>query len=299
MFVKQIQEATVQHSDIFRNRPFNRDLILKKALLEDARRQAIENVNGGNDIVSPLALELGSRVASLTFSDRSQRTSHHLRYRHILGIENDTDIATTDGMGFAESSLLDLHERTSGDAGVDQNTFWHEVGKGISAELGHVDQFGDWSAAHPLDVEMRALPESERLKDAGFNFLDTYGSKDLAKISYSFKIVDDEFGKGVSLMGIRKRAAADIITDSGETYEIIKRSSFLIDGLRIEEDMQPLLIDILKSLQDDDNLADHTRAAAQEAGQAIVEPFVADKDLRERSKVVLAVSSLYFALKRY
>ena len=41
------------------------------------------------------------------------------------------------------------------------------TGKGISAELGHVDQLGNWEIGHQLDDAVRQLPASDVLADAG------------------------------------------------------------------------------------------------------------------------------------
>lgn len=300
----QNPKSPVRHSDFLRRVPYS------PVQFQAASLRSIENIAEDPEKPDDLSIELGMRVASLTLSDRSQRTSHHIRYRHMLQIPEEVDIVPPGIDGSAEESLIAFHKQLRVQGVTNTDSIWREVGKGISAELGHVDQRGHWESAKPLDDEMRSLPYSPKLRAAGFVFEDTYGQKDSAKIDYSFKLVNNEQGKHAnrvsktaSIMAIRKRAAADIHAEDGSRYEIIKRSSFLLDVLRLPENQQPFLADIFGVLRKDDDFIEGEKEVAErrahQAGDAIIEPYLADKQLRERSKVVLAVSSLYFALKRY
>jgi len=230
----------------------------------------------------------------------------------MLNIPDNEDIVPSGVDGSVEESLLAFHRQIRNQKVGEKNSVWSEVGKGISAELGHVDQYADWDSAKPLDEEMRGLPLSPRLEEAGFTFENTYNGKDSAKIDYSFKLVNNERSKQdrsdrdrgtASIMAIRKRAAADVYTDDGSRYEVIKRSSFMVDVLRLPEGQQPFLADIFGVFRESGAFAKGEKEIAErrahEAGAAIIEPFLADLQLRERSKTVLAISSLYFALKRY
>jgi hypothetical protein len=171
------------------------------------------------------------------------------------------------------------------------------TGKGISAELGHVDQLGDWEIGHLLDDAVRRLPESEVLIDAGFVFGETYDSKDAAHITYDFYMSDG------GLKSKRKRAAADVITENGTIYNLVKSSIFLIDedALTSQEDIRAVRsvkrVLRVKGMTDVDR--EERDDVFAEVGGTVVEPFITEKDRRERSTAVLAATSLYFALVRH
>lgn len=294
--MRKPEKKQVQHSDFRLNeRPSSKST-------HDDVRLAIDTIRPTNDM-SRLSIELGQRVVTLTHADQSIRAAHHRRYRTMFDLPGSEPVIKDDGLGFAQQSLLDFDKRLILQDHLTAHPIWSSVGKGISAELGHVDQFGDWAVAHPLDEELRALPGSDALADAGFVFRDTYGTRENAKVSYDFKTVDNPAGAGRSLMGIRKRAAADLDTVRGDTYEIIKRSSFLVNVGALEDGQKPFLSDIMHNLKKDKYATEAEKQAAaqtrREAGQALIEPLLTDKARREQSQSILAVSTLYFALKRY
>ena len=266
-------------------------------------RQAIQNISR---VVGPnkRSIDLAQRMVRLTDAERSSRYAHHYRYRAMLRIAEGVPLIDDPVNEPAVDSLLDFHARIKG-MDYDDVTYLHGIGKGFSAELGHVDQLGDWDAAHALDEEMRELPESPALADAGLSFHDTYGSRENAKISYNFRITDDPTGKGACLMGIRKRAAADIDTpDEGHTFDIVKRSSFFIDASTLPYEEQELLNEFFSQIKAKESSYTpqelvELNEARRLAGTEIIEPYLADRELRARSESVFAISSLYFALKRY
>lgn len=234
----------------------------------------------------------------------SRRGAHFHRYRmmtHASSVGMLLD-AYDPSLSLPERGLLDLKART-GDM-TDQEYETAKLvfgGKGIAAELGHVDQFGDWDAARPLDAAMRDLPESEALHEADFVFTNRFDSKGQAKISYGFNSAGP-----VSVIK-RKRAAADVHavnerTDELDTFEIVKQSSFLVS----EEHLSPAHRQVLSRIKTlggikDPNKDEEERfdAAVQEFGMGLVEPLIGDRIARERQSAVIAATSLYFALYRH
>lgn len=235
--------------------------------------------------------EYAKKMAYLLQDERQRRIGHYYLYKMQARVGQSQPLFNTD-LYLPERSLLDIEQRTNR-LSADEMAQAKILGKGISIELGHIDQYGDWSGAHPLDEEMRSLPESPALERAGFVFADTYADKSNAKISYRFHAVVDSEGSEVAIKATRRRAAADIITRSGVIYDIVKSSSFLINRDELSEEHQ----DAIEEVSSNANSMNYT-TIAQEVGGAIVEPYVGDKDLQQRGLAVLAATSLYFALRR-
>jgi len=238
---------------------------------------------------------LARKLAWTVMLERSRREAHSYRYRLMTGAAMSGMLFDSDE-NLPEASLLDIEERTGSMTDVDRARAAVYSGKGISAELGHVDQLGDWDAGHVLDDAVRRLPESKVLADAGFVFGETYIKKDTAQVTYEFYITDG------GLKVKRKRAAADIITERGTMYDLVKSSVFFIDEHELQQSDVRSLRSVKRMLKDD-SLSDKERkkrdAVFSEAGAAIVEPFIVEKDQRNRSTAVLAATSLYFALVRH
>lgn len=240
--------------------------------------------------------ELAFKLAQAITPERSRREAHFHRYRLMTRAAMNGQLLDSDE-NWPEASLLDIENRTSTLTDADWALAATYTGKGISAELGHVDQLGDWEIGHQLDDAVRQLPESAVLADAGFVFGETYDGKDEAHITYDFYISDG------GLKAKRKRAAADVITENGTIYNLVKSSIFLIDedALTTPEDIRE--IRSAKRVLRDKGMTAAERwerdAIFAKVGSAVVEPFISEKDRRERSTAVLATTSLYFALVRH
>lgn len=230
-------------------------------------------------------------MAHLLQGERQRRSGYYHIYKMQTRVTHSRPLFNTD-LYLPERSLLDIEQRTTS-LSPEELAAAKIYGKAISIELGHIDQFGDWSAAHPLDVEMRNLPSSSVLKSAGFEFADTYSDKTNAKMSYRFHTVSDAAGEKIGMRATRRRAAADIITRTGTIYEVVKSSSFLINEAELSDEQKEMIYDVAGSVKSDQH-AD----IVQYAGEAIVEPYVGDKDLQGQAMAVLAATSLYFALRR-
>lgn len=240
--------------------------------------------------------ELGAQLALMLTTERSRREAHFYRYR-LMTRSALVGPLLGSGENMPEISLLDMEERTRAMTDDDWEHAAMYTGKGVSAELGHVDQLGDWDAGHDLDEAVRRLPQSAALSEAGFEFGDTYDSKDTARISYEFYITDG------GMKAKRKRAAADILTESGTIYNLVKSSTFLVDVRDLgSKDLQTVR-SVQRSFKNGEKLTSQEIQVRDEvfedAGRTIIEPFVSEKDRRERSTAVLAVTSLYFALVRH
>ncbi len=241
-------------------------------------------------------------------AEASRRGAHYHRYRLMTqaGVRGMLLDGPDSSLPLPEQALLELKGRIAGlteDAyDLAKNLYG---GKGISAELGHVDQLGDWDAVRPLDSAIRALPDSAALQDSGFVFDNKFDSKVQAKIDYGFNIAGRLHSP--STIAKRKRAAADIhaVNEKGEnagSYEIVKQSTFLITDKELSSSSQALiskikrLAGISKPTNNEKQELDH---AMQEAGMKIVEPLIGDRDAREKQAGVIAATSVYFALHRH
>lgn len=243
--------------------------------------------------------ELASRLSDVVSDERSRRNAHYYRYRLMLNIKHAQPLFVGEPENLAEASLLDFETRIKDLDDAGHSYVKALGGKGISAELGHVDQLGDWESGNCLDTLVRALPDSPALDKAGFVFGDTYDAKDKAKINYSFYLGDNARNLNKSIKGARKRAAADIIDENGNIYEIVKHSTFSIDVRELTRPQVALLDHVMKIIGNDEPKTKQDVARMNEAGQAIIEPFIADKNLKHESTAAVAASSLYFALHRF
>jgi hypothetical protein len=276
----------IKHTDVLH-------AVDEQALLARDEEIAQENLernypeNGANPIYA-------DHLAHMLAFDRARRNSHHYRYKLMTQAAMYGSLFD-DQENFPEASLLDLDTRTASMTDEDKQRAAVYGGKGISLELGHVDQLGDWDAAKPLDGAIRMLPRSERLASAGFVFGDTYDVREKAKTTYKFYLSDREYRGAPVVRAVRRRAVADILTEAGHEYEIVKSSSFLINDGELSPSQQRRLHE-----------ARRPSTSKVEAGKVftgigldIVEPFIGDSDLRQRSTAVLAIHSLYFALRRH
>ncbi|GEM_PF-1979774 len=245
---------------------------------------------------APRNKELAFKLAQAITPERSRREAHFHRYRLMTRAALNGQLLDSDD-NWPEVSLLDIERRTSTMSDSDWALAATYTGKGVSAELGHVDQLGDWEVGHQLDDAVRQLPDSPVLAEAGFVFGETYDSKDSARITYDFYMSDG------GIKAKRKRAAADVITENGTIYNIVKSSIFLIDEAAFTTREEIRAVRAVKRVLSDEKMTAPERmerdAVFAGAGHDIVEPFITEKDRRERSTAVLATTSLYFALVRH
>lgn len=238
---------------------------------------------------------LANELAQIAEDTRATRSGHYYRYKIMTRIGMNETLITGEPISIPVYSLLDLDERTSS---MDENDKLFALsmgGKGISAELGYADALGDWDAAKLLDEAIRGLPTSKKLVDAGFVFGDTYDAKENAKVTYKFYLNTQ---RGETFRAVRRRAAADIITEAGHEYEIVKSSSFLVDPRQLSDSERALIKGVVQRAGNDDPANDYGEYATR-AGDAIIEKRLRDKDTRLNAPVVLPASSVYFALRRH
>lgn len=279
-------EGKIQHTDVLH-------AVDQQALLvrdERIAEENLENLHPGNPNNSVYA----NHLAHVLALDRSRRNSHHYRYKLMTRAAMDALLFDFDDqVNYPEASLLDLDRRTSSMTEEHKQRAAVYGGKGVSLELGHIDQLGDWAAARPLDAAVRVLPVSPILEAAGFVFGDTYDAKEKAKITYKFYLSDKNYGDLPVVRAVRRRAAADILTEAGHEYEIVKSSSFMINDAELTPAQRKKLSVVRRPSKSESD------EVFTEVGLDIVEPFIANNELRQSSTAVLAVNSLYFALRRH
>jgi len=241
------------------------------------------------------AVEIGQRIVNLTVHEEERRRAHHTRYRHMIAMAADEHIVTSEVGDLAESALIDFNNRAAGLSELTAESYWKSAAKGVSGEIAHVEQLGDWTRAHELDEQMRRLKGSQALAAAGITLEHIHEEAD-AKISYGIRFLsqNDTPNSPLSILAVRKRAVADVRGSKGEEFELVRRSGFLINPIDLSKDA---LVDVLTNGMSKDKV--RRKAWSQQFGEDTVEPFVHDAELREASTAVLPVTSLYFALDRH
>jgi len=273
----------------------------KNRSFENDRDDALENLTEQFPDY-PKNDTLATAVAIVTGSERSRRNSHYFRYRALFDVSDGEQLGI-DPENVVESSLFDLDARIAQMTPGQLKMARLMGGKGISAELGHVDQLGNWNSGSLIDDEIRELPNSPALSDAGFVFADTYGDKSRAKTSYKIQLADEVSTDGVQsahgavLKGVRKRAAADVLTERGDAYDLIKLSTFVIHSAQLGREYLNA-IDQVFTLSSNKETAHLAGPVADKVGEAIIEPFIEHPEFRSLSPGIVAVSSMYFALHR-
>lgn len=157
----------------------------------------------------------------------------------------------------------------------------------ISMELEHVDQYGDWGAAHELDEAVRALGSGEALRNHGFQVASVYDRRH-ERSRYQFVGHRIRAAKGGSepsfvLQVVRKRPVADFAPIDHRharktPIQLVRRSTFLI--------VDPLLSRRQRrALSGDDG-----HRAAVDLLEAALEPGA-----RDQQAPVVPVNTLYYA----
>lgn len=275
----------------------------KRVKLKSARAsQAIKNIIESHTLDNCQAVNLGLVVASAADIDAELRVAHHRRYREAFGLREDEFPFVEDITNLAAASLIGFHRKRMVAGELDPSASDLQKSKGISAELGHVDQLADWRGTKILDEEIRALPSSDEVSNEGLAFAHIYGSED-AKIHYRMRLINDDNGTPAGVGFSRNRAVADLETPDGSKYEIIKRSSFVVVPSEIS-DVAALGLDrlgskLLAGKSEDPRFAPKFNYEADMWAKEVIEPFISDRPRRERSHAVLPASCIYFALIRY
>ena len=239
------------------------------------------------------SLATAERLATITESERAHRFRFDVTNMHMISTARRA-IEESDGThSHAEIAMDALHNYLTENYSHAEHLHRALGHKGIGLTLGYVEQNGAWESITPLDDSFRKFPDSELLRDKGFRFSSTYGSKDGARLSYGLKIHPTP--QGMSLVGIRKRAAADI-TDEKVSYDIVKRSAFLIDPKRLSSEELSMAGKILA--------ARHGNAPAdvgveRQFGEHVLEPYITDQNGVRTSGIVLPAASSYTALRRF
>jgi hypothetical protein len=241
--------------------------------------------------------ELGSRIITIVERDRLKQYKHDHHDKQLY--DSAFKQSGKKVHAYAEDadpalSLVRLHEHITRQPGEIERIHRSIGHKGVSLTLGSIPQLGDWDAGHKLDELFREFPDSPLLKEAGFSVADDYADQSTSQLSYGFGVVKVE--NGMSLMGVRKRAAADIQTTEGIDYDIIKRTSFLVDIEDLDQEEIQVVSELIPYIFQDQPIPCEVRNTI---GRQMIEPFIKDKSLRSASSKILPANSIYYALHRF
>lgn len=187
--------------------------------------------------------------------------------------------------------------------------------KGISFELGHRDQFGDWSVARQLDDTADILHDVEKAAASGFVIDEIYQSSS-EKTRYSFHDRtlynhDDPHDPTPDIectVGVRKRPYVDLhFIKNGRrdpfTIKVFRRSEFMILPYFLDTDHafrgQGLsrLLRVAASLdrsQEEEYFGNNTDGAPSRKAGEIINTAIQRK-VRDRQSAVYPLGSVYVA----
>lgn len=245
----------------------------------------------------PRTVEIGERISQLTAWEQNTRLAHYYQFKSTLSYPFEDRILTAHSDHTVESALIDFDTVVSvADAG-DKEQIWASATKGVSSELGYVEQLGDWKGTRELDDQVRQLTTSDVLAQAGITLTHVHDEDSL--INYSLKLVASmDVARGFSLLGIRKRAVADVEGTSGARYEIIRRSGFFIDETKLNNDEVRAFVQIAKLESHKDHSVKKRKSLVQDFVGPIISSLVDHPEERD-SQRVLPVTSSYIALRRF
>lgn len=243
----------------------------------------------------PRTVEIGERISQLTAWEQNTRLAHYYQFKSTLSYPLEDRVLTSGTDHTVESALVDFDTVVSLANAADKEHVWASNVKGLSSELGYVEQFGDWQAARELDDQVRQLTTSEILAQTGITLSHIHGS-DEALVSYSLRLVASmDAARGFSLLGIRKRAVADVEGTDDVRYEIIRRSGFYIDETKLARKE-------LKSIAQLRDLEENDRKGRKALFREFVGPIISDlveHPEKRDSQRVLPVTSSYIVLRRH
>lgn len=243
------------------------------------------------------AVEIGHRIADITTYEQNTRLAHYYQFKTAVAYPLSERLLSADAHSedIVEASLIDF-DAVATVAKQGMNLAVYASGtKGLSSELGYVDQKADWAAAHGLDERMRALTTSEILAHAGI-FLTHVHERDEALIRHSLRqVVSPDGSRGVSLLGLRKRAVADVLGSDGSKYEIIRRSGFYIDETQLTDSEVRAIV---RASMLGKNKDDERKQILDDTIGPVIAEYVDNAAIRGEAKV-LPVTSSYIVLDRF
>ena len=235
------------------------------------------------------AVKYGQQMAVMAIDDITAMVGWNLRFRAAIANAQEYTEPVIDKqlepLARAAEVLLALDKIT--------DSFWVDQGKGVSAELGHVVQLGDWSGA-ALDGLMKDLPECQKLEDAGFGFDKIYDEDTFVR--YKLRHGETGLPNLDPYIGFhRLRPVADLTGPSGLRYELVKRSGFPINPEELSSVESQQVRDVLAIYGT--GKSNNSKHKATQLGSKIVEPAIKDKNSRSQPRV-MPTTSQYFAIRR-
>lgn len=300
-------EFSVPSRGLNRKPPVNANGVLLsseeiEAKILESRRKAV--VPQLSESVPPQRVpSVVNNVAHVVGGEASRREAHYERYLTILGRPS---FFTSRGPGDrfrdgSQSLVADSLIQFAEDIADDEYDPKHPIlssGKGLSAELAHIAQFGGmWREAHALDVGIEAALASPEVKAMGMSALQWYDPMH-PKLSYSwYKTELDDGTRRVSC--VRKRPVVDIEFE-GEVIEVVKRSGF---GMQYELESGQSDLQILEELPEgyssDDYERSQQKAQAKRLGREIIESAIRTHRFEgTASGIVFPIEASLFALFR-
>lgn len=261
---------------------------------ESRKATAIKNLREAVDN-DKLSVTLGLGLASLVADDNRNRIAWNARWRNATGQDSeDASVIKGRDVSVETMALLISHAdaaRHGGDTRIQDH--WNEDAKGMSVELAHTVMLGDWSAGKGIDAELRKLPLV--VPTHNMTMSEIYDRKALARIRYKLRLGGMPGEEYVGLT--RLRAVADVQTENGDTYDVVKRSSFAFATELLTEEQKVDLAQALGKLAASGTGESMLNAAASHVGETILEPALEDAESTSRDRVYPG-SVVYFVLRR-
>ena len=242
--------------------------------------------------------ERALRIVALTNQEETRRLAHTYRARAQLGLHKSATMIPDDaGDDIVEAALIDFDAIIAEMQDNIPQAHWSIIGKGVGAELGHVDQFGSWNTSRQLDESIRRLPKSNNLRGSGIHF--DYIYDEPADVRYQVHRV--ESGPLRALTVLRKRAVANVIGSTGQPYDIIRKSTFEVDRSMLTPDLEEL-VEVASPARDYQSGSKEEVAgkdAANAIGSQTVGRLIENPSQRRASPIAVPLSSMYMALLRH
>lgn len=281
----------VHHSDfdIRNQRLYNNPTALRNLTLQAIL--SVKRLYG----MTPRSVEVGERLAHITAFEQDTRLAHYFKFKSTTLYAMDERLHADDADHIVEAALIDFDALMMMKGRSIAPDVWSSSSKGVSSELGYVEQLGDWDSTKELDEQVRALNTSELLAQVGI-VLTHIHDRDDAQINYSLRLVSSmDQRRGFSLLGIRKRAVADLEGTDGSRFEIIRRSGFYIDETKLSvEEVEAL--SVLMRIKERDRIK--RKQLFRDYVGPIISEYVENADVRPEARV-LPVTSSYIVLKRF
>lgn len=179
----------------------------------------------------PRAVELGMQIFEVTAADRARREANNSKSAEAVGNVLSRASHMNNRMGIVASQhdylMAVLEKERRGELSSKQHAMLANA-KGLGHELGHVQQYGSFTAARVLDQEIRALRKYSDANGSPFLRVEEFENPEHPGITYDFRgVADPTHPDRLLAVAQRNRPAADIETKFGTT-QLFRKSIFLV-----------------------------------------------------------------------